>query len=228
LDVEERLRERILEYVKSYHARKGLVPSIGRVCKHLHTHYKAVKALFPGGAVDVYTQAGVPIPKEQIQKTERAMRKRMMKLARLEKARAEGKPPAPPNEKPRLDSAGLLRLFSLFDALVDSFFQALHALYTVEEGNSLVDSLRRYSVDEAARQLINRIGRVDPEYVRDLLERQDRDGYLAGREELGGFLNFDFRDEDLEELEAKQRHAWVELLKKYNPELLAEIISPSK
>ena len=53
------LRERVLEFVRSYYKERGTPPSMRHIARSLRISTKTLYTLFPGGVEQVYRMAGV-------------------------------------------------------------------------------------------------------------------------------------------------------------------------
>ena len=85
---EKSLRERVIRFVQAYHKRRGSPPSMKRICDELNTYAQKVYQAFPERMAGICRDAGIPVPKDRIQRTRKAQRKRARRAERARKKEA--------------------------------------------------------------------------------------------------------------------------------------------
>ena len=79
------LKEQVVEYVKSYYRRHGIVPSIRKICSECHVYPAGLYAVFPERLEEICNLASVPSPKKRIRRTRKARKKRIKTRKKLVK-----------------------------------------------------------------------------------------------------------------------------------------------
>lgn len=85
MNAETELIKAVLNFIKNHHESDGKAPSIRAICREVDgVSVRKFYKLFPGGISEVCTKAGVPVPKQRIRATRKAVRGQEKKAMAIE------------------------------------------------------------------------------------------------------------------------------------------------